>query len=86
MMQRKITLVNIAEAMARQWYGYVVYPEDWKHQWVISGLVSNVAQKVVNDVSESDSEFMVFKLLHTKKQPKNNVQTMVKPGIFQPYN
>lgn len=59
-MQRKIALVTIAEAMARQWYGYVVYAEDWKHQWVISGLVSHVAHEVVKDVSESDSKLMVY--------------------------
>lgn len=50
-MQRKIALVTIAEAMARQWFGYVVYPQDWKDQWVISGLASHAAQAVVTDVS-----------------------------------
>lgn len=52
MMQRKTALVKIADAMARQWFGYVVYPEDWKDQWVISGLASHAAQEVVTDVSE----------------------------------
>lgn len=52
MMQRKIALVTIAEAMARQWFGYVVYPQDWKDQWVISGLASHAAQAVVTDVSD----------------------------------
>ncbi|XP_072939971.1 membrane alanyl aminopeptidase-like [Epargyreus clarus] len=36
--QRTTALSTIAEAMARQWFGYVVYPENWRHQWVITGL------------------------------------------------
>lgn len=73
MMQRKIALVTIAEAMARQWYGYVVYPEDWKHQWVISGLVSHAAQEAVTEVSKSDSEFKTYFLWYKQLHLTKNI-------------
>ncbi|XP_063360349.1 aminopeptidase N-like [Cydia amplana] len=38
--QRKEALAEMAEAIARQWYGYVIYPENWRFQWVIQGLAS----------------------------------------------
>ncbi|XP_061710734.1 aminopeptidase N-like isoform X2 [Cydia pomonella] len=38
--QRKEALSEIAIAVARQWYGYVIYPENWRFQWVIQGLAS----------------------------------------------
>ncbi|XP_063619790.1 aminopeptidase N-like [Cydia splendana] len=38
--QRKEALAEMAEAIARQWYGYVIYPENWRFQWVTQGLAS----------------------------------------------
>ncbi|XP_048007238.1 aminopeptidase N-like isoform X2 [Leguminivora glycinivorella] len=38
--QRKEALAEISIAIARQWYGYVIYPENWRFQWVIQGLAS----------------------------------------------
>lgn len=52
MMQQKTALVKIAEAMAKQWFSYQLYPENWKDYWIISGLVSHATQLVVTDVSE----------------------------------
>ncbi|KAM3967321.1 membrane alanyl aminopeptidase [Aphomia sociella] len=62
--QRSVALIKIAEAMARQWFGYVIYPENWKYQWVISGLGSYAAWDIfrtfqqgitVNDVTLLDA-------------------------------
>lgn len=50
---RQIGLVTIAEAMARQWFGYVLYPDNWRHQWILTGLNSYVAYDIVNDVSSN---------------------------------
>ncbi|XP_026755769.2 aminopeptidase N-like isoform X2 [Galleria mellonella] len=47
--QRKVALVKIAEAMARQWFGYVIYPENWRYQWVISGLASYAAWDAIRE-------------------------------------
>lgn len=52
---RKIALVTIAEAMTRQWFGYVLYPDNWRHQWVLTGLNNYVAYDIVNEVSNSES-------------------------------
>ncbi|KAJ0178636.1 hypothetical protein K1T71_005411 [Dendrolimus kikuchii] len=38
--QRKAALVKIGEAIARQWFGYVIFPENWRYEWVVSGLAS----------------------------------------------
>ncbi|OWR41739.1 aminopeptidase N like protein [Danaus plexippus plexippus] len=51
--QRKIALVTIAEAMSRHWFGYVVYPENWRHQWVVTGLGSYVAYDIVREFQTS---------------------------------
>ncbi|CAG5041313.1 unnamed protein product [Parnassius apollo] len=47
--QRHVGLVKLAEAMARQWFGYVIHPENWRHQWVISGLGTYAAYEVFKD-------------------------------------
>ncbi|XP_041970735.1 membrane alanyl aminopeptidase-like [Aricia agestis] len=47
--QRKEALVAIAEAMARQWFGYVIYPENWRYQWIIKGLGVYVAYDIVKE-------------------------------------
>ncbi|XP_063824400.1 membrane alanyl aminopeptidase-like [Ostrinia nubilalis] len=49
-MQRKIGLVAIAEAMSRQWFGYVLYPENWIHNWVLTGIGTYAAYEAVKDL------------------------------------
>lgn len=49
--QRYIGLVKMAEALARQWFGYVVYPENWQHEWVVSGLGSYAAWDILREVT-----------------------------------
>ncbi|KAI8424610.1 hypothetical protein MSG28_003044 [Choristoneura fumiferana] len=41
--QRKEALIEISEAMTRQWFGYVIHPENWRFQWVVTGLSSYAA-------------------------------------------
>ncbi|XP_026755599.2 aminopeptidase N-like [Galleria mellonella] len=36
--QRSIGFIKIAEALSRHWFGYGIYPENWKHEWIVSGL------------------------------------------------
>ncbi|XP_053604247.1 membrane alanyl aminopeptidase-like isoform X2 [Plodia interpunctella] len=50
--QRSIALVKVAEAMARQWFGYVIYPENWRYEWVISGLGSYAAWEILREFQE----------------------------------
>ncbi|XP_013184638.1 membrane alanyl aminopeptidase isoform X2 [Amyelois transitella] len=50
--QRSTALVKVAEAMARQWFGYVIYPENWKHEWVVSGLGSYAAWEILREFQE----------------------------------
>ncbi|CAH0605710.1 unnamed protein product [Chrysodeixis includens] len=38
--QRSIAFPTIAESMARQWFGGVIYPRNWAHEWVLSGLAT----------------------------------------------
>ncbi|KAI5638670.1 membrane alanyl aminopeptidase [Phthorimaea operculella] len=45
--QQKTGLVKIAEAMARQWFGFVTYPQNWRHEWVVTGLRTHAAYDVV---------------------------------------
>lgn len=49
--QRKAALVTIAEGMARQWFGWRIFPENWRDQWVITGLARYAAYEIVKDVS-----------------------------------
>ncbi|VVD01645.1 unnamed protein product, partial [Leptidea sinapis] len=41
--QRKTGLMKLAQALARRWFGYVLMPESWNSQWVISGLGTTAA-------------------------------------------
>ncbi|CAK1599087.1 unnamed protein product [Parnassius mnemosyne] len=55
--QRHVGLVKLAEAMARQWFGYVIHPENWRHQWVITGLGTYAAYDVFKDFQDgSDTD------------------------------
>ncbi|NP_001266329.1 membrane alanyl aminopeptidase-like [Bombyx mori] len=45
--QRKTALVKIAETMAKQWFGYVMYPENWRFEWVVTGLATYAAYEAV---------------------------------------
>nr|ASU92549.1 glutamine aminopeptidase-like protein 11 [Achaea janata] len=45
--QRKTALFEIANAMARQWFGFVVFPENWRHEWVTNGLASYAAYEMM---------------------------------------
>ncbi|XP_045765828.1 aminopeptidase N-like [Maniola jurtina] len=47
--QRKTALVTIAEGMARQWFGWALFPENWRDQWVTAGLASYVAYEIAKD-------------------------------------
>lgn len=49
--QRKTVLVKVAEALAKQWFGYVIFPENWQHEWVVSGLATYAAYEAVKSVS-----------------------------------
>lgn len=51
-MQRKIALVEIADAMARQWFGYVIYPQNWIFNWLLTGLGTYSAYEAVRNVSK----------------------------------
>lgn len=50
-LQRKTALVKIGEAIARQWFGYVIFPENWRYEWVVSGLASYAAWEMFKIVS-----------------------------------
>ncbi|XP_049870319.1 membrane alanyl aminopeptidase-like [Pectinophora gossypiella] len=58
--QRKIGLVKLAEAMARQWFGYVIHPSNWKHQWIINGLGSHAAYEVVKGFQSGDDNTLLL--------------------------
>ncbi|KAJ8733124.1 hypothetical protein PYW08_001422 [Mythimna loreyi] len=45
--QRSLALPKIAEAMAKQWFGYVIFPQNWRYEWVVSGLASYAGWKMV---------------------------------------
>ncbi|KAJ8733125.1 hypothetical protein PYW08_001423 [Mythimna loreyi] len=38
--QRSLALPKIAEAMAKQWFGFKIFPQNWRYEWVVSGLAS----------------------------------------------
>lgn len=58
--QRKTALLKIAEAMARQWFGYVIYPETWNNQWVVSGLASYASYEMLKSVIASTLSFYYY--------------------------
>uniref|UniRef100_A0A2A4J290 Aminopeptidase n=1 Tax=Heliothis virescens TaxID=7102 RepID=A0A2A4J290_HELVI len=45
--QRTTALVKIAQAMCRQYFGYVIYPENWRFEWVVSGLSTYMAYEMM---------------------------------------
>ncbi|CAH2105886.1 unnamed protein product [Euphydryas editha] len=47
--QRKLIFVNIAESMARQWFGYMLRIENWRYQWISSGLTSYSAYEIIRN-------------------------------------
>ncbi|XP_046963465.1 membrane alanyl aminopeptidase-like [Vanessa cardui] len=55
-LQRKVVIVNIAEAMSKQWFGYALYPENWRHQWIISGLSSYAGHHVAKEFQTSPDD------------------------------
>ncbi|KAL0882646.1 hypothetical protein ABMA27_001081 [Loxostege sticticalis] len=61
-MQRKIALVEIADAMARQWFGYVIYPQNWIFNWILTGLGTYSAYEAVRnlqpDPNGEDNDFL----------------------------
>lgn len=40
----------MAEAYARQWFGYVIYPANWRYAWVTTGLEKYAAYDVAAEV------------------------------------
>ncbi|XP_030032718.2 membrane alanyl aminopeptidase [Manduca sexta] len=51
--QRKTVLVKVAEALARQWFGYVIHPQNWRHEWVVSGFARYSAYEAVRSFQSS---------------------------------
>ncbi|KOB74749.1 Aminopeptidase N-11 [Operophtera brumata] len=53
-----IGLVKMAEALSKQWFGYVIFPENWRYEWVVSGLGSYAAWDILrtfqNDITGMD--------------------------------
>ncbi|XP_049694530.2 membrane alanyl aminopeptidase isoform X1 [Helicoverpa armigera] len=45
--QRKTALIKIAEGMCSQYFGYVIFPENWRFQWVVSGLSTYMAYEMM---------------------------------------
>nr|WAK99419.1 aminopeptidase N 9 [Spodoptera frugiperda] len=45
--QRAIALTKIAEAMSRQWFGYVIYPQNWRYEWVVAGFTTYSAYEMM---------------------------------------
>ncbi|XP_013142060.1 PREDICTED: membrane alanyl aminopeptidase-like isoform X2 [Papilio polytes] len=50
--QRQLALTKIAESMARQWFGYVIHPENWRFQWVTSGLATYAGYEMLKDFQD----------------------------------
>ncbi|XP_014370589.2 membrane alanyl aminopeptidase [Papilio machaon] len=50
--QRQLALTRIAEMMSKQWFGYVIHPENWRFQWVTSGLSTYAGYEVLKDFQE----------------------------------
>lgn len=44
------SFTKLAEGIAKQWFGYLVFPENFRYQWVISGLASYAAYDVLTEV------------------------------------
>ncbi|XP_045494179.1 aminopeptidase N-like [Colias croceus] len=53
--QRKTGLVKLSEAISRQWFGYVMVPDNWRYQWVVAGLGSYAANRIVRDFQTNPS-------------------------------
>lgn len=62
--QRKTALVEIANAISRQWFGFVIYPENWIHQWVITGLGTYAAYEALDTVNIFNY-FLVYSFYHS---------------------
>ncbi|XP_035438240.2 membrane alanyl aminopeptidase-like isoform X2 [Spodoptera frugiperda] len=45
--QRAIALTKIAEAMSRQWFGYVIYPQNWRYEWIVAGFTTYSAYEMM---------------------------------------
>ncbi|KAJ2952369.1 hypothetical protein O0L34_g4653 [Tuta absoluta] len=60
--QRKTGLVKIADAMARQWFGFVTFPGNWRHEWAVTGLrthaVYDIVKKFQTDPNEVDASML----------------------------
>ncbi|XP_068631137.1 membrane alanyl aminopeptidase-like [Battus philenor] len=54
--QRQVGLTKMAEAISRQWFGYVIHPENWRHQWIISGLSTYVAYEILKDFQDGPQD------------------------------
>lgn len=48
--QRFTGLLKMAEALSKQWFGYVIFPENWQYEWVVSGLSSYAAWDILRTV------------------------------------
>ncbi|CAB3260804.1 unnamed protein product [Arctia plantaginis] len=52
--QRKTAFYEIANAIAKQWFGYVIHPENWRFEWVVSGLASYAAYEMMRLFQTND--------------------------------
>ncbi|XP_026737103.1 membrane alanyl aminopeptidase-like isoform X2 [Trichoplusia ni] len=60
--QRSLAFPKIAEAMARQWFGGVIYPRNWAHEWVLSGLATYAGWEAYKEF-QSDGTSTVVSVL-----------------------
>lgn len=51
--QRSKALIEIAKGVANQWFGYVIYPNNWQFAWVNIGLSTRTAYEMARLVSKS---------------------------------
>ncbi|XP_022125613.2 aminopeptidase N isoform X1 [Pieris rapae] len=62
--QKQIGFVEIAQAMARQWFGYVLAPTNWRHQWVITGLGRYTAYEAARALESNPDEIARIDMDH----------------------
>ncbi|XP_045446721.1 membrane alanyl aminopeptidase-like [Melitaea cinxia] len=57
--QKKLIFVKTAEALARQWFGYIIRIENWRYQWITSALTSYAAYEVVKNFQTDDDPLSI---------------------------
>ena len=49
-MQRSTALSKIAEAMAKQWFGYLMSPFERQYEWIVTGYASYAGWEMMRKV------------------------------------